>query len=166
MCDDQAGQYHGGGVPLQTGATQSRALLAKVKPILDWAEHLEALTATYIPGVTHALAKFLSRHLIHSNKWELHPQMFRLLTAKTFLPEVNLFATACNSKLIRFSQVNCREMEGINVLSSEWRFKAGYVFPPGPLIYRFLVRLHLELVLVLAIIPDWLAGHGICCYYD
>lgn len=57
------------------GGTHSRLLLAEVVPILDWAEQLlEALTATYIPGVTHVQADFLSSYPIDKNEWALHPQ--------------------------------------------------------------------------------------------
>lgn len=96
------------------GGTQSLTMWTEVKPTLDWAaQHLAALMDTYILGVTHVWTDFLSRHLL-DNEWALHTRVFRCLTEMTVLPEIDLFTTAHNTKLVRFfSRGRCREVEGV-----------------------------------------------------
>lgn len=69
VCQNHTTQGPTGAHGWYKGGTRSLALLTVVKPILDWAaQHLEALTATYVPGVAHARDNFLSRCLLDNNE--------------------------------------------------------------------------------------------------
>lgn len=81
------------------GGTRIKTLLKEVGPILGWAEcNLKALSATYVPGVQHVRADYLSRNRLDNNEWSFHQHVFKYLTGLTFLPEVDLFASGGQCK--------------------------------------------------------------------
>ncbi|XP_077306677.1 ubiquitin-conjugating enzyme E2 U isoform X1 [Lithobates pipiens] len=139
------------------GGTRSVTLMEEVRPILEWAQvHLTDLRAVYVPATQNALAKYLSRKSLSNNEWSLSPQIFSLLTETWGTPEIDLAATPLNTKCHRFLSRNpSPSAEGIDCLIHPWNFKLGYIFPPTPLIARFLSRLRRSSVTIIAVIPFW-----------
>lgn len=138
------------------GGTRSRTLMKEVRPILEWAQvHLTDLKATYVPGIQNQLADDLSRIFVSNNEWSLSPQAFALITCKWGIPDIDLAATPEN-KCLRFSARNdYPTAAGIDCLRHPWEFHLGYIFPPIPLIARFLARLRNSTSTVIAVLPFW-----------
>lgn len=139
------------------GGTRSRSMLQEVRPVLEWAQvNLLSLRAIYVPGVQNVLADSLSRNFTSNHEWSLNPQAYALISRTWGSPEIDLAATPENAKCRRFlSRIPFPLAEGANCLLHPWNFQLGYIFPPTPLIARFLLRLKESSALVVAVIPFW-----------
>lgn len=139
--------------------TKSNTLMKEVHPILDWARiHLADLKTVYVPAVQNQLADNLSKIFILNNKWSLSHKAFSLLTHRwgSPPPHIDLAATPVNNKCPKFLvRAAYPTAIGIDSLHQPWNFRLGYIFPPIPLIARFLVRLRSSTSTVIAVIPFW-----------
>ena len=124
---------------------------------MEWAQaHLLDLRAVYVPAAQNTLADFLGRELRSNNEWSLNLREFSILTEAWGTPEIDLAATPANAKCVKFlSRVPFPTAEGTDCLLHPWDFNLGYIFPPTPLIARFLSRLRRSSVTVIAVIPFW-----------
>lgn len=139
------------------GGTRSISMMREVGPVMQWAQlNLQDLKAAYIPGIQNELADSLSRTFVSNSEWCLSPQAFALICQTWGHPDIDLAATPENRKCQRFLSRNpFPSAEGTDCLQHTWNFRLGYIFPPTPLIAKFLLRLKHSAALVLAVIPFW-----------
>lgn len=132
-------------------------MMREVRPVFEWAQlNLSGLTAAYVPGVQNQLADSLSRTFVSNNEWALSHQAFTLITQTWGIPDIDLAATPVNTKCQRYlARIPFPSAEGTDCLQHDWNFRLGYIFPPTPLIPRFLLRLKRSKATVLAVLPFW-----------
>ncbi|CAJ0962597.1 unnamed protein product [Ranitomeya imitator] len=79
------------------GGTRSDKLREVASDIMELAEgHLLSLSAVHIRGIDNFHADFLSRHTLHQGEWMLNRKIFRLITARWGVPQIDLFSTRAN----------------------------------------------------------------------
>lgn len=84
------------------------------------------------------------------------PSSLPLITQTWGMPDIDLAITPANAKCQRYlSRTPFPSAEVIDCLKHPWNFRLGYIFPPTPLIARFLLRLKRSTSTVLAVIPFW-----------
>ena len=72
---------------------------------------------------------------VQSTEW--HPQVFKQICQKWFIPHVDLFATHLNHKLpLYVSLVPDRNAWNIDALNLNWTGLTAYAYPPTALLHR------------------------------
>jgi hypothetical protein len=67
--------------------------------------------------------------------WQLHPSVFRAITARWGSPSIDLFASCASKQTQRFfSWDTSHNPEAVDALSQEWDFTLAYAFLPIPLL--------------------------------
>ncbi|XP_077143343.1 uncharacterized protein LOC143806556 [Ranitomeya variabilis] len=118
------------------GGTRSENLLGVASDIMELAEgHLLSLSAVHIRGIDNLRADFLSRHTLHQGEWMLNREVFKLITAKWGVPQIDLFSTRANRQVRMFASL-CREdnPDIFDALHITWAFDLAYAFPPWNLL--------------------------------
>ena len=91
--------------------------------------------------VEYTVADFHSQNFQDNTKWMLNPVVFKQLTALSFVPEVDLFASRLNGQLTPF--VSWKPEPGVwavNAFSLCWTALKCYAFPPFSILGRVLRR--------------------------
>jgi hypothetical protein len=119
------------------GGTKSTDMLHTTRSLLLWchANHI-SIRAVHIKGSLNGMADLLSRdqRTVHT-EWSLHPSVVRDLWEKSFLPEVDLFATVFNRKLPQYvSPFPDPGAWGVDAMSLNWDNLSVYAFPPFALV--------------------------------
>ena len=85
----------------------------------------------HIPGIDNVNADALSRNFNDSVEWSLSPSMFRAITGRLGMPDVDMFASRLNHMVPRFfSWRPDPACEAVNAFSQSWHGVVGYAFPP------------------------------------
>lgn len=89
-------------------------------------------SALYIPVHLIVVADELSRDRVPLTEWEQSLVTFRMLVDPLRPPQVDLFASAPNAKLVLFlSKVGPTPVGGLDALTVGWnQWNSGYLFPP------------------------------------
>ena len=78
----------------KTGACYSPSCNEIALSIWHWAKDRNIwLFTAFIPGVENTVADFHSRNFLDNTEWMLNPVVFKQLSALSFVPEVDLFAS-------------------------------------------------------------------------
>ena len=115
------------------------------------------ITITHIAGVKNIKADEQSRKFNDATEWMLNPNIFQKLVQKTFLPQIDLFASRLNNQTPKFvSWKPDPEAMAIDAFSLKWnQWDKIYIFPPFSLIQRVLQKLNVDEAEALVIVPDW-----------
>ncbi|VDI57640.1 Hypothetical predicted protein [Mytilus galloprovincialis] len=119
------------------GGTHSPSLYQIARDILLLCFQLQVhLVVRHIAGHLNILADTLSRSLAPVNtEWELLQVVFKAVTLHWGSPQIDLFATSLNHKLLTFvSPVPDPKSFAVDAMSLSWKGMFGYAFPP----FRFL----------------------------
>ena len=83
------------------GRTHSVEMCALLWNIMTWCHHYQiTLKARHIPGCLNVMADLPSRsNQVQPTEWSLHPQVFKQICHRWFIPHVDLFATRLNHKV-------------------------------------------------------------------
>ena len=131
------------------------ALLGK---ILTWCHHYQiTLRARQIPGCLNVMANLLSRsNQVQSTEWSLHPQVFKQIYQKWFIPRVDLFATRLNHKVALYvSPVLDQNAWDIDALNINWLGLNAYAYPPTALLHWVIQKIRQSSCLIIVIAPGW-----------
>ena len=138
------------------GGLRSRVLHRLAHKLILWCdEHLLSICACHVPGLMNAGADLLSRGPLRYADWSLHPEVAAQVWDKFGTPEIDLFASAENTKCPRFFSITGTSSLGLDALAHWWPRGLLYAFPPLTLILPTLDRVrsqHLQLILVA---PAW-----------
>ena len=115
------------------------------------------ITITHIAGAKNIDADEKSRNFNDAPEWMLNPNIFEKLVQKTFLPEIDLFATRLNHQVPKFvSWKPDPEAMAIDAFSIKWNvWDKVYLFPPFSMIQRALQKLYNDEAEALFILPNW-----------
>ncbi|CAJ0950873.1 unnamed protein product [Ranitomeya imitator] len=118
------------------GGTRSDRLRGLASDIMELAEgHLLSLSAVHIRGTDNFRADFLSRHTLHQGEWMLNRKIFKMITARWGVPQIDLFATRANRQVRVFASLNREdEPDILDALQVPWTFDLSYAFPPWNLL--------------------------------
>ena len=120
---------------------------------MTWCHHYQiTLRARHIPGSLNVMADLLSRsNQVQSTEWSLHPQVFKQICHKWFIPHVDLFATHLNHKVpLYVSPVPDQHAWDIDALNINWSGLTAYVYPPTTLLHKVSQK-----ILIILIAPGW-----------
>jgi ribonuclease HI len=142
----------------------AKSMLKMVRKIFLLAERLQMeVTAKYRPGVENQVADSLSR-LEGAGDYYLKQKVFELGLEKLRevgeeiqdVVEVDMFATEQNTRLPRFVSPSPNpKAEASDAFSISWRGIKVYAHPPIRMISRTLLKIELERVRTVLVIPNW-----------
>ena len=115
------------------------------------------VSAFHIAGVRNVIADGLSRSRPLASEWTLDSDSFQSICNKTFLPQIDLFATRENHRLPAFvSPVPDSLAVHMDAFRVDWNvWKDIYLFPPSPMIMKVVSLLESFRGRALLITPDW-----------
>ena len=114
------------------------------------------LSIAYLPGMQNTIADFASRHFHDDIEWQLHPGIFKRITQRIFVPDIDLFASRLNHQVDRY--VAWHPDSGaayIDAFSLNWRAFKFYAFPPFCLISKVLTKIQYDKADGILIVPLW-----------
>lgn len=152
------------------GGTRSARLLFVSRQLLTWAApRLSTLRAVYLPGNRNQVADFLSRQSPLPGEWSIHPEVVQRIWGVFGQAEVDLFASEESTHCpLWFSLTRVPGPLGWDALAHQWPQCLLYAFPPLPLIWPTLRRVHKEGHRLLLVAPYWPAQpwfpllHSLC----
>ena len=103
------------------------------------------------------MADLLSRsNQVQSTEWSMHPQVFKQICLKWFIPHVDLFATHLNHKLpLYMSPIPDPNAWDIDALNIDWTGLTAYAYPPMALLHRVIQKIRQYHCLIIVIAPGW-----------
>ena len=103
------------------------------------------------------MADLLSRsNQVQSTEWSMHPQVFKQICLKWFIPHVDLFATHLNHKLpLYMSPIPDPNAWDIDALNIDWTGLTAYAYPPMALLHRVIQKIRQCHCLIIVIAPGW-----------
>ena len=139
------------------GGTRPPQLCLKVWSFLLWCRrHDIVVRATHVAGKDNTLADALSRGRASQGEWELDPGWADWLFLQLGRPNLDLFATAENTKLPVFcSRAFHPRAWAVDALSLSWDGLEAYAFPPFAIIHRVLLKIRASRTRVLLVAPQW-----------
>ena len=102
------------------------------------------------------MADFHSRNFRDNTEWMLNPVVFKQLSAHSFVPEVDLFASRLNCQLTPF--VSWKPEPGawaVNAFSLCWTALKFYAFPPFSILERVLAKVQQDGATGMLVTPFW-----------
>ena len=115
------------------GGTHSTSLLRLVVDLFKWLQAQDIiLRARHIPGCLNVIADRLSRpNQPISTEWSLHSEIVDRIFQFWGTPEVDMFATVHNTRLLQFmSPTPEPQALAVDALSQDWQGRSMYMFPP------------------------------------
>ncbi|VDI48589.1 Hypothetical predicted protein [Mytilus galloprovincialis] len=140
------------------GGTHSPSLYQIARDILLLCFQLQVhLVVRHIAGHLNILADTLSRSLAPVNtEWELLQVVFKAVTLHWGSPQIDLFATSLNHKLLTFvSPVPDPKSFAVDAMSLSWKGMFGYAFPPFRFLSPVLQKIAGENCKIIVIAPAW-----------
>lgn len=118
------------------GGTRSKDLLDLAMQLLTWAEcNVASLTAIHLKGSQNLLAALLSRRKVVEVEWSLNQEVFLMVTGVWGYPQVDLFASKQNAKVLIFFTLHREDQaRGLDPFAHPWDYPLCYAFPPFQLI--------------------------------
>ncbi|CAG2225795.1 unnamed protein product [Mytilus edulis] len=140
------------------GGTHSPSLYQIARDILLLCFQLQVhLVVRHIARHLNILADTLSRSLAPVNtEWELLQVVFKAVTLHWGSPQIDLFATSLNHKLLTFvSPVPDPKSFAVDAMSLSWKGMFGYAFPPFRFLSPVLQKIAGENCKIIVIAPAW-----------
>jgi hypothetical protein len=119
------------------GGTKSLTMFMETKTLLLWCQSQDILLrATHIKGSLNVMADLLSRDSrTVQTEWSILPEILEELWEMWYKPEMDMFATRFNRKLVRFvSPFPDPEAWGVDAMTMDWDGLCLYAFPPFALV--------------------------------
>ena len=114
------------------------------------------LTASYIPGPQNVEADIQSRIYHDNSEWSLNTEVFKYISGKWGMPEVDLFASRNNFKVKKyFAWKPDPSAHVIDAFTIPWSQQFVYCFPPFCMISKALKKTSEEQVGALIVFPYW-----------
>ena len=126
------------------GGMRSGSLCALLWRLLCWCSLNQiVLKARHIPGRLNVIADKLSRQRqVIQTEWSLHQETFDLLCQTWHYPQVDMFATRYNCKLVQFvSPIPDPKAWSVDALTLSWEDLDMYLFPPVSLMGKVVSKL-------------------------
>lgn len=118
------------------------------------------LTAEYLPGKDNYLADRESRIFHDDTEWMLSSSVFKEITERFFLPEIDLFASRLNHQIARFVSWKPEPSAfGVNAFNCDWSNFKFYAFPPFSVIDRVLEKTIQDKAEGILVVPQWETTH-------
>jgi ribonuclease HI len=142
----------------------AKSMLELVRKIFSLTERLNLeVIAKYRPGLENKTADALSRlegagdyYLKQETFWKGLEELKEQGEEWRDIVEIDLFATAANTKLPKFISPSPQvEAEASDAFSISWKGKRVYAHPPISLIPKVLLRIELERVNAIVVTPKW-----------
>ena len=148
------------------GGTKSWEMCAQACTLWLWClDRQITLRAIYIPGLLNVPADALSRGMYFSKRvvysvdqreWALAQEVATSVFLMLGEPQVDLFATADNTKLPMFCSLTRGQGEKVvDAMSIPWTRLHSFAFPPTVLLPRVISKIIREKAMVLLIAPAW-----------
>lgn len=139
------------------GVTRSKSLMSETELLFKWSQtNLLSIRSEHINESLNTRADWLSRQDIDQSEWQLHPQVFHMVTHKLRTPLVDLFASPINNQLPRFfSRFLTQGAEQMDALHAPWPDGTLYAFPPTSMINKCLKKARKERATIILIAPYW-----------
>ena len=140
------------------GSTRSAKLCALMWRILTWCNlNKVTLRARHVPGSLNEIADGLSRkNQIQSTEWSLSPQVLKQISKIWESPQVDLFATRLNTKLLLYvSLIPNPQAWAVDALNIPWENLVAYAIPPTALLPKVVQKLQSQMCRLLLIAPGW-----------
>ena len=126
------------------GGMRSGSLCALLWQLLCWCNLRQiVLKARHIPGRLNVIADKLSRQgQVIQTEWSLHQEIFDILCRTWHYPQVDMFATRYNCKLVQFvSPIPDPKAWSVDALTMSWEGLDMYLFPPVSLMGKVVSKL-------------------------
>lgn len=141
------------------GGTRSIQMYETTKNLLMWCHTQNILLkAVHIKGSMNVMADLLSRdkHTVNT-EWSLLPLVTQNLWKLWFLPDIDLFATIYNRKLVRYvSPFPDNNAVSVDALSMTWDHLRVYAFPPFAILKKVIQKLEQSVECeMIMITPYW-----------
>lgn len=113
--------------------------------------------ASYIKSEDNVEADRESRINNIDTEWELADYAFRRAVERFGLPEIDLFATRCNTKCKKFlAWERDPEALAVDAFTVDWHLQGLFwAFPPFALILRVLKKIKLDEATGIVVVPHW-----------
>ena len=169
MCDNAVTVAH----IKNEGGTRSHTLMQLTIRLLKWCDHKAiTLVPVHLPGVHNIQADSLSRvGQTLTTEWTMAMERLRPVFAKWGEPQVDLFATIANRRLIKFvSAYPDPRAEWTDAMSMPWDNGMGllYAFPPFKMVPQVLQKIAqspgVRVILIAQLQPaaSWFRSWWIC----
>lgn len=138
------------------GGMRSRRMSQHARCLLLWSHpRLKSLRAIHVPGTLNRAADALSRQLLRSGEWRLHPESVQLIWARFGEAEIDLFASPENARCQLFFSLTEGSL-GTDALAHSWpRGMRKYAFPPVSMLAQLLCKVREDEEQVLLVAPLW-----------
>ena len=126
------------------GGMRSGSLCALLWRLLCWCNLRQiVLKARHIPGRLNVIADKLSRQgQVIQTEWSLHQEIFDILCRTWHYPQVDMFATRYNCKLVQFvSPIPDPKAWSVDALTMSWEGLDMYLLPPVSLMGKVVSKL-------------------------
>ena len=140
------------------GGVKSRKCHEIARDIWTWASERKIfLSAAYLPGSENVLADKASRVFDENTEWELNKEKFDFILGKFGPFSIDLFASRLNAKTsIYCSWKPDPGAKHIDAFSVSWdNYKNFYAFPPFSLVMKCLLKICMDNVSGILIVPLW-----------
>jgi len=140
------------------GGVQHSNLHRIAEEIWQWCEARDIwLVASYIKSEDNVEADQETRIRNIDTEWELADYAFRKAVGAFGDPEIDLFATRCNTKCEKyFSWENDPEALAVDAFTKDWHSVGLFwAFPPFALILRVLKKIVVDRATGIVVVPHW-----------
>ena len=141
------------------GGMRSGPLCALLWRILTWCTSYQVtLRARHIPGRLNVVAdKLLRLGQTIQTEWSLLQEVFQSICSRWHRPNIDLFATRFNNKLLKFvSPVPDPLATAVDALSLPWGDLDAYAFPPAAILGKVVEKLQdSPCKRIILIAPGW-----------
>ena len=122
---------------------------------MTWCHHYQiTLRARHIPGCLNVMVDLSRSNQVQSTEWSLHPQAFKQICQKWFIPHVDLFDTRLSHKVpLYVSPVP--DQNAWDALNINWLDLTAYAYPPMALLHRVIQKIRQCNDLIIVIAPGW-----------
>ena len=114
------------------------------------------VTARHLPGVLNVEADTASREFNTRTEWTLNNRVFREITHRYYVPEIDLFASRLNHQVPNY--VSRHPDPGAVVVDAfrmDWSHWKSFIHPPVVLLSRVLQKVRNDRATALLVAPDW-----------
>lgn len=139
------------------GSVQYPHLNDEARCIWKWCEKRRiTIFASYINTKDNREADRLSRKKFHDTEWELGDYAYEKITNKLGLPNIDLFASRCNTKCDKYiTWKNEPDAWAVDAFTVSWRYLDFYAFPPFSMILKMIQKIISDKAEGIVVVPYW-----------
>ena len=138
------------------GGTQSPTLSLLALDL--WSFLLERgswITAHHLPGVLNVEADAASREFNVRTEWMLRKDVFRHITRRFYLPQIDLFASRLNHQVPLYVSLPDPGASAVDAFLLDWSQWKSFIHSPVVLLPRILQKARDNKATALLVAPDW-----------